>query len=302
MRLRALLLSSLLLVCALVATGCAGSGKPDTSGLIASSLRAAAGQKDMKVHYDVTAKIDATPSAQAGEQTRKWLSSPISLTASGGLSKDALTLAGNVAFTGRTFHGEALVGPHETFVNLLGSWYGNRTKGLDDAQKGAEDKAAAKVDPDQLKKTLRWVYDHSDEVLDAQVGPGPAIDGKTWQATGHCKADGIAEVAQQNGQTISPEERKDIASFCRLTEITYVTGADDHLPRELRIAAHFDKQAMAGLADAGDSTKELDRLDLTLDIKLSKWGKDVKYTAPANPKPMDDLGMAVLGLLFQAAA
>jgi hypothetical protein len=48
MRLRALLLSSLLVVCALVAAGCASSGKPDTSGLIASSLRAAAGQKDMK--------------------------------------------------------------------------------------------------------------------------------------------------------------------------------------------------------------------------------------------------------------
>src|SRR3954454_22835064 len=96
-----------------------------------------------------------------------------------------------------------LAGQHETFINLLGSWYGDRTKGLDDAQQSAEDKTAAKVNPQQLKKTLRWVYDHSDEVLDAQVTPGPAIDGKTWQATGHCTADGIAKLAEKNGQTMT---------------------------------------------------------------------------------------------------
>jgi hypothetical protein len=303
MRLRALLLSSLLVVCALVAAGCAGSsGKPDASGLIASSLRAAAGQKNMKVHYAITAKVDATPSALASEQTRKWLSQPISVTASGGLSKDAMTLVGNVAFTGKSFHAEALAGQHETFINLLGSWYGDRTKGLDDAQQSAEDKTAAKVNPQQLKKTLRWVYDHSDEVLDAKVTPGRAIDGKTWQATGHCKADGIAKLAEKNGQTISAQERKGIATFCRLTEVTYVTGADDHLPRELRITAHFDKQTLTELAAEDDSTKELDALNIELDIKLSHWGKNVTYTAPANPKSMDDLGVAVLGLLFQAAS
>jgi outer membrane murein-binding lipoprotein Lpp len=302
MRLRALLLSSLVVVGALVVAGCAGSGKPDTSSLVASSLRAAAGQKDMKVHYAVTAKVNATPSALASEQTRQWLSQPLSLTASGALSKDAMTLAGNVAFTGKSFHAEALVGQHETFINLLGTWYGDRTKGLDDAQHSAEDKSASKVSPQQLKKTLRWVYDHSDEVLDAQVTPGPAIDGKTWQATGHCKADGIAKLAQKNGQIISGQERKDIATFCRLTKVTYVAGADDHLPRELRIAAHFDKQRLTELAAEDDSTKELDALNIELDVKLSQWGKDVTYTAPANPKSMDDLGAAVLGLLFQAAS
>jgi hypothetical protein len=255
----------------------------------------------MKVHYSVNATVDATPSAQATGQTRRFLSHPVSLSASGGLSEDAVTLAGNVAFTGKSYRAEALVGKRETYINLLGSWYGDRAKGLEDAQQSAEDKTAAKVNPQQLKKTLRWVYDHSDEVLDAQVTPGPAIDGKTWQATGHCKADGIAKLAEKNGETVSARERKDIATFCRLTEITYVTGADDHLPRELRITAHFDKQAMTALAAGDDSANELDALNIELDVKLSQWGKDVSYTAPANPKSMDDLGMAVLGLLFQAA-
>ncbi|MCW3048713.1 MAG: hypothetical protein JWO74_2997 [Solirubrobacterales bacterium] len=305
MRLRALLLSSLLVMCALIAAGCASStDKPAVSDLVASSLRATAGQKDIKVHYDVKAKVDATPSAQATAQTRKWLSAPISLTASGGASKDAVTLAGNISFTGKTYHAEALLGQHETFINLLGSWYGDRTKGLGDAQQTAQDKAASKASPEQVKKALRWVYDHSNEVLDAQVSAGPDIDGKTWQAKGHCKADGLATLAHRNGQTVSAQDRKDIAAFCRSIEITYVVGADDHLPRQLRIAADFDKQTLTALAaSSGDnSTKELDRLKVELDIKLTKWGEDVSYKAPANPKSMDDLGMAVLGLLFQAAS
>jgi hypothetical protein len=100
------------------------------------------------------------------------------------------------------------------------------------------------------------------------------------------------------------QDRKDIATFCRATEITYVAGAEDHLPRQLRIAADFDKQTLTALAASSgdDSTKELDRLNVELDIKLTQWGKDVSYKAPADPKSMDDLGMAVLGLLFQAAS
>jgi hypothetical protein len=149
------------------------------------------------------------------------------------VSKDAVTLAGTVAFTGSSYHAEALLGRHEEFINVLGSWYGDRTKGL----------------------------------ADAQVSEG-------------------------------------VATFCRLTEITYVAGADDHLPRELRITADFDKATLATLADSSDddSVKELDRLKLELDVKLTQWGKDVTYTAPAHPKSIDDLGKAVIGLFFQAAA
>jgi hypothetical protein len=62
MRRRALMLSSLLAACALAAAGCAGSGgSPDASGLLASTIRAVAGQTDMKVLYAVTAKVDGTP-------------------------------------------------------------------------------------------------------------------------------------------------------------------------------------------------------------------------------------------------
>jgi len=302
MRRRALLLPPLLAAGAIAAGGCAATGgTPDAPGLLSSSIRSTAGQKDVRLHYAVTAKIDATPSATASAQTRKWLSEPISLSASGGLSKDAVTLAGKLGFTGRTFAAQALLGPHETFVNLLGSWYGDRTKGIADAQRGATSTPAAKADPKQVRKALRWVYGHADEVLDAKVARGPDIDGKTWQATGHCDPDGIAKLAKANGSALSAEDRAGIAAFCRVTELTFVAGADDRLPRELRVAAHVDKPTLAALATGGAS-KELDALDVEVDVKLTKWGEDVHYDAPADARSMDDLGTAVLGLLFQAAA
>ena len=305
MRLRALLLSSVIVIGALVGAGCAGSDDaPDVSGLIASSLRAAAAQKDMKVHYALRGKVDATPSAEASPHTRKWLSTPIALTASGGASKDAVTLAGDVGLAGSSYHAEALLGRHETFINLLGSWYGDRSKGLEDAQRSAEDDAVSKADPEELRKTLRWVYDHSDEVLDAEVTAGPDIDGRTWQAKGHCNPDGIVQLAERDGQTVSAQDAKDVATFCRATSIKYVVGAEDHLPREVHVAANLDKPTMTALAASSgdDSSKELERVNIDLDIKLTQWGKDVSYTAPTSVRPMDELGMAVLGLLFQAAS
>jgi hypothetical protein len=306
MRLRALLLSSLIAVCALVAVGCgisaSGGSKPALGDLVGSSLRAVAGQDDLKVHYAVTAKLDATPSAQASEETRKFLSDPISLSASGGLSKGAVTLAGTFGLLGKSYSAEARVGQSETYVNLLGSWYGDSTKGLGDAKQSAQDKAGSKADPEQVKKALRWIYDHSDEVLDAQVTAGPDIDGPTWQAKGHCRADAVVDLVGRNGAAVSSADRKGIETLCRLTEITYVIGADDHLPRELRVVADLDNQAITQLAaGSGDgSARELDALHMDVAVKLTQWGQDVTFKAPANPKPMEDLGTALLSLMFTA--
>jgi hypothetical protein len=307
MRARALLISSLLPVTALVGAGCAvvGGGRPDTSGLVASSIRAAAGQKDLEVHYAVRARIAAVPSAQASPEQRRMLSKPVTLEAKGGVAKEALTIAGDLGLAGRRYHAEALVGEHETFVNLLGAWYGDRTKGLADAATEAKDTGPAKADAKQVEKALRWLYDHSDEVLDATVTKGPDIEGPTWQAKGHCDADGLAKLAKANGHALTADERSAVATLCRATELTYVAGAGDRLPRELKVALHLDKATMDALEAAGDGgtkTRDLDRLDIELDLRLTGWGEAVTYDAPAETRPMSDLGMAVLGLLFQAAA
>src|SRR3954452_6392717 len=89
------------------ATRCDRRVHGDTAGPIGSPLRAASQQKDLKVNYSVKATVNATPSAQATEQPRRFLSDPVSLTASGGLSQNAVTLAGDVGFTGKSYHAEA---------------------------------------------------------------------------------------------------------------------------------------------------------------------------------------------------
>jgi hypothetical protein len=303
MRLRALLLSALVVLCAaLGAVAYAGTtgDKPSLGDLIGSSLRAASGQDDLKVHYALTARLDATPSAQATEQTRRFLSDPISVSASGGLSEDAVTVAGTVGLLGRSYRAEALLGRHETYVNLLGAWYGDRSKGLRDARRSAEDRAGSSADPETLRRTLRWVHDHADEVLDAQVTAGPDIDGETWQARGACRPAALIILAERSGVSVSAEDRRAVEAFCRLAEFTYVVGADDRLPRRLRVVADLDGQALTRLGAAGgdDASGELDALRMEFDVKLTQWGEDVSYEAPADVKPMEDMGMALLGLML----
>ena len=242
------------------------------------------------------------PSAHASAETRKFLSRPVSLKASGGLSKDALTFVGNLAFGGGHYDARALVGRNETYVNLLGSWYGDTTKGLNDLQDTTKAKTGADTDPKALRKTLRWVYDHSDEVLDATVTPGPDIDGPTWQAQGPLPARGgrRARRAQRHDDDgAGPRPRRAVLPRDR-ADVRHRPGRRPAAggPR----TADLDRATLRALASGDASAAELDALKLSLEIKLTKWGDDVEYTAPRDPKPMQDLGMAVLGLLFQAAA
>jgi hypothetical protein len=87
-------------------------------------------------------------------------------------------------------------------------------------------------------------------VLDATVTEGPDIDGPTWQAKGHCDADGLAKPAKANGHARTADERAGVATFCGATELTYVAGADDRRPREIKVALHLDKATMAALQAA----------------------------------------------------
>lgn len=305
MRLRAVLLACLIVLGALAAVAYArvgGEEKPTVGELIGSSVRAAAGQEDAKVRYAVTAKVDATPSAAASEETQRFLSAPVSLSASGGLSEEAVTLAGTVGFMGTTYRAEALVGQDETYVNLLGRWYGDRTQGLRDAQRSAEQQAGSRVDRAKLERALRWIHDHADEVLDAEVTAGPDIDGKTWQAAGRCKPAGLITLAERSGKAVTAEDRRGIEAFCELAEFTYVVGAGDRLPRRLRIAADGDAGTLRELAASSgdDSPEELDALAMEFDVRLTQWGEDVEFEAPADAVPMKEIGGALMGLLFSA--
>ena len=298
MRRRALLTASLLVLClAVPVAGCGDQGdQPDTAGLIGSSLRAAAGQDEKSVHYDVKATLDVTPSACAPATARVLVSEPIELSLSGGASEKALTVDGTLGLGGKEYGAKGLLGPHSSYVNLLGTWYGDATKGFEDWEDAAPGGAAAKADPEELKKTMRWIYDHSDEVLDAEVTEGPDIDGPTWQAKGHCKADGIAALAAQSGEKMSAEDREGLATFCRVAELTYAAGADDDLPRRLGIEVDLDRAALAAMGDADEVTA----LKLDLDVKFTKWGEDVEIDKPGNARPIDEAGPALMGLLFSA--
>jgi hypothetical protein len=240
--------------------------------------------------------LDVTPAPDAPAEARALLSKPIELSLSGGAAEKALTVDGELGIGGKEYAAKGLLGAHSSYLNLLGTWYGDKNKGLEDWEDVASESAADKADPEQLKKTMRWIYDHSDEVLDAQVTAGPDLDGQTWQAKGHCKADGIAALAGQAGEKMTAEERKGLDTFCRVATVTYAAGADDDLPRRLRVEVDLDRAALAAL----DGDDEITAMKLDLDVKLTGWGEDAEIDAPENARPMDEAGPALMGLLFSA--
>jgi chemotaxis protein methyltransferase CheR len=91
-------------------------------------------------------------------------------------------------------------------------------------------------------------------------------------------------------------------------EVARLAAAGQHRIRLWSAACSTGEEpytmAMAALEAAGDGgakSRDLDRLDVELDLRLTGWGEAVTYDAPADTRPMSELGMAVLGLLFQAA-
>src|SRR4051794_17296735 len=108
MRIRALLLAPVLVLSSVAAVGCGAATEPEVSDVVGSSLRAVSRQQDdMKVHYSVRATLDATPSAGASAETRRFLSRPLAVTASGGASPEAFTLDGSVRFAGQSYNAKA---------------------------------------------------------------------------------------------------------------------------------------------------------------------------------------------------
>jgi len=293
------------LVVGLLATGCggaesasqpAGAATPEMGELIVSSVDAVTALKDPKLHYDVSASLDADPSAQASAQTKMLLSAPVTMKASGGLSAKSVTLDAQAALSGKTYRAQALVGPTETYIKLMGVWYGDRKEGLNDAA----EKAGAPADRAEFEKALAKLKTNADKLLTGEVSAGPDLEGETWQVRGACNADGIVAFAASNGQTVSASDRDELRAFCRVAEITYVVGADDRLPRRLHVTADIDKAELAKLASGGSSANELDGVKAEFDVTMSRWGKDVTFDAPSSSRPLEELGQALVGMFMSA--
>jgi hypothetical protein len=289
---------------ALLISACSSESRdaaPSAGQVVHSSVLAVAAQQHVKVAYDVTATVRATAGASASAQTRAMLARPITVKLAGGASQQAVTAKLHASLAGRNYEAQARVGSHESYVNLLGSWYGDRRQGLDSGKAKAESSIPA--DPAELARQISQLRAGVDRVIDADVTAGPDIDGPTWQASGHLDAAAVAKLAARAGHKLSSSDAAALDVFARAADIRYAVGASDRLPRQLAVTVDLDARQIAALAGGhGSVAAEISAARVEVAVTLTRWGQDVDYRAPAEFQPMSEISGALLGLLMGAMA
>jgi hypothetical protein len=258
----------LLVACGIAATaagcGMGGSetgdpGAPEPRELAWESFRAA--QRAGSVHYSFEAEI----TADGG--------SPIRLTFDGALAKGRGQADVTFSGTGQSIAGTLLYDREAFYVRFLGKWYGER---IPPAQR------------EKLEQELRSEAAFSgrfDEIFDGTVAAGPVADGvSTWAFNGRLDLDGLVELAEEEGEPLSDEERAQLEELVGSARFTLLVGQADMLPRAFRLDVRgegLDYSGIAG-ADAGE-------LSVTLSGSFSRWGEPVIITPPSSYAPLDEL-------------
>ena len=188
-------------------------------------------------------------------------------------------------FPGGSFSGKLLAGPHEFFVNFLGTWYGTKTMGLADAAKKAAEDKSKEARLWRGLQTTDGIRAFFPRVFAGETVSGPEVEGHaTWQFEGTLNVDGIAALQQEyGGRAIDREERETLETIAEALSVTMVYEQDTHRLRSLE--AH----AALSSADLGDDPpfSDADRIEFNAKLTLSDYGKGVSYEAPETFERLD---------------
>jgi hypothetical protein len=254
----------------------AGSEGAPAPGDLAGEAVAALLQAE-SAHYVIEARADFEGEAPLG--------APFGFEIEGDASLEAFTGEGSVTFTGATFEGALIAGPHEFFVQLMGRWYGTTEFGLADARKELEasDDEAAELWRDL--QTGDGVRKYFDRAFIGEVSEGPELDGQpTWQFEGTLNVDGIWALAEALGEAPA-DYRAVLEAIAGGTRFNFVVGRDDRLPRTLELTVDLSREDLENL-DA-DDFGEAESLGFLVNVELSAFGEPVDYEAPEDFQPLD---------------
>jgi hypothetical protein len=290
--------AALLVALAALVAGCGGSEEPASpAALVTDSLKAVREQKPIRYRFNVQARTDeVVPAPGAGEDVRRLAQSPLALGLSGGYSPEALEAKGNAQYGGQTFTADALAGPRELYVRFLGQWYGTKETGLDDLRRQAESRSGRSSDQ-AFDQALRSIERQGPRVFRGEVTEGPELDGtSTWQTQGTLNAQGLEQIAREQGQQVTANDRRALEQLARATRLTYIVGQDDQLPRRIRLSLDLRPQDFAQSArKQGRQLRQLERLRASLTADMSAWGEEVELRPPGRFQPLEQLLQQFLG-------
>jgi hypothetical protein len=291
-------LVSLLALAALMA-GCGGDSEQpsDPSALVIDSARALKAQNPARFAFDTQARVDElVPAPGADAQVKQLSGSPASLGLNGAYSPEAIRAKGSAAFAGQTFTAEALAGAKEAYVRFLGQWYGTKEIGLEQLRQQAEQRGGKS--PDQaFNESVANIERYGKDIFTGDVTEGPEIDGTaTWQTEGTLNVEGLEKIAEQQGEQVTAQDREVLEKVADGTTVTYVIGQDDKLPRRVRFALDIQPSELADSArESSEDLKQVERINASLTVNMSKWGEPVEITPPANYQPLEQLAGRFLG-------
>jgi hypothetical protein len=206
--------------------GCGGSEKPPSpSALAVDSARAVRAEKPVRFAFDTEMSVDEiVPAAGAGPEVRRFTDSPLSLGLKGAYSREAVRAEGSAQFGGQTLTAEALAGARELYVRYLGTWYGTKELGLDQFRQQAEQQGGRSSDQ-AFKEAMSSIERYGAKVFSGEVTEGPELDGtSTWQTEGTLNVDGLVQVAREQGEQVTAEDRAVLEKVAAGTRLTYVVG------------------------------------------------------------------------------
>lgn len=267
--------------------GGSSANAPTPAEMLTKAITETTNQKSAA--FQVIANVSG---ASDDPEVKPFLEKPIKVDISGKGSPTAVDVSGKANVGGQDYQLAVRANEAKTFIQFMNTWYGPE-EGIKSTTQSAG------TDPAELKEGLLKLRQYGNDVLKGEVTEGDEVDGqKTWKFEGGLNPDGIVKVAQAEGQPMSADDQTGLRAIAPLIKLTFSTGQEDGLFREVGMKFALNEQQIKLLNSSGDSDIPIKALAVDFTVKLSDYGTEVKIEEPANVQPTKALGGALLGAFF----
>ena len=267
--------------------GGSSANAPTPAEMLTKAITETTNQKSAA--FQVIANVSG---ASDDPEVKPFLEKPIKVDISGKGSPTAVDVSGKANVGGQDYQLAVRANEAKTFIQFMNTWYGPE-EGIKSTTQSAG------TDPAELKEGLLKLRQYGNDVLKGEVTEGDEVDGqKTWKFEGGLNPDGIVKVAQAEGQPMSADDQTGLRAIAPLIKLTFSTGQEDGLFREVGMKFALNEQQIKLLNSSGDSDIPIKALAVDFTVKLSDYGTEVKIEEPTNVQPTKALGGALLGAFF----
>jgi hypothetical protein len=234
-------------------------GAPESRELAWQSFRAAQAAGSVHYAFEATLASDAT--------------GPIRLAFEGDVDRGGAQADISLSGNGQSLAGTLLYDRAGFFVRYLDRWYGR------ELPSGQAQELRRELDSEQ------GFSGRFEDIFEGSVSTGPVVDGvSTWAYNGRLDADGLAELAEEEGQTLGGDESEQLEKLAESARFTLLVGQSDMLPRAFRLDLQGEGADLAGIAGVDPGA-----LSVTLSGSFSRWGEPVRITPPSSYAPLEEL-------------